>query len=94
MAQITITIDDADVPWMKQGLARKWGYQDEIDNQSFDPGLPEDPITNPLKVPNPESIVEFLKRQLIVYIRTEATIGHNALANDSNSIAGENLNIT
>lgn len=91
---ITITIDDADVQWIKDGLVAKLNYQEQIDNPNFDPELPVDPVTNPEFIDNPVPVNQFLKSEIIKFIKVQATLGHNILASNTNVNLGDSLNIT
>jgi len=84
MANITINIPDDKLPWVVDGFAKRFNYQEQVPNPDFDPEQPEDPVTNPLMIDNPEGKAAFAKKMLIHMIKHEALKGHNreSLAED------------
>lgn len=45
------------------------GYEALIYNPAFDKDLPEDPQTNPITIPNPETIAQFAQRMTIQWFK-------------------------
>jgi len=76
MATITINIPVDKEDWVLNGLALRYNYTDNVANPSFNNELPEDPITNPTTIPNPETKAQFVKARLIDHMKVEATQGH------------------
>lgn len=77
MATITINIPNDKLGWVMDGFALRFGYEPKIDNPNFDAVKAVDPIENPLKIDNPETLPQFSKRMLIHIIKSEANTGHN-----------------
>ena len=62
MAQFCITIADSDVDRVITALCKNYGYSSTIPNPNYNPDLPEDPVTNPATIPNPESNAQYANR--------------------------------
>ena len=78
----TFTIqDDTKADYIIEGFMHGKSWTTGVTNPSFDPQLPEDPITNPSTIPNPQTQGMFIKAWLIEKIRLEATIGHTSKQN-------------
>ena len=86
MAQITINIPVDKEDWVLDGFAERFGYLVNVSNPLFDEGLPEDPDTNPLTIPNPESKQAFAKRMIIDLIKDYANQGHNRISLNNNAV--------
>ena len=69
MAQITFNIPDNKVVDVRAAFKTTYNYQETVSNPDFDPQLPEDPITNPSTIDNPETEVQFFKRKIREYIQ-------------------------
>ena len=69
MAQITFNIPDDKVADVRAAFKTTYNYQSVVPNPAFDPQLPEDPITNPSTIDNPETEVQFFKRKIREYIQ-------------------------
>jgi len=52
-----------------QAFADAYGYQATVPNPAFGPSKPEDPVTNPATIPNPQGIQVFFNRQITQYIK-------------------------
>ena len=67
MAQsVTITIqNDAKAIILLDAFCYRFGYQEDVPNPAFDDQQPEDPQTNPLTIPNPQTKKSFLKEMTI-----------------------------
>jgi hypothetical protein len=76
MATITINIPVDKEDWVLDGLAVSFNYQTDIPNPLFDDQLPEDPIENPLTIPNPVTKAGHAKAGIIEVIKDRATQGH------------------
>jgi hypothetical protein len=50
-------------------IAYSQGYRDTVENPDFDDQLPEEPITNPKYIPNPISKQDWVRAQLIVFLK-------------------------
>lgn len=62
MADFCINIADQDVNRVIGAMCANYGYNPQIPNPAFDPGLPVDPDTNPEFIPNPETSFQFANR--------------------------------
>ena len=69
MAQITFNIPDNKVADVRAAFKTTYNYQAVVPNPAFDPELPEDPVTNPSTIDNPETEVQFFKRKIREYIQ-------------------------
>ena len=76
MATITINVPAQDETWLFDGIALRFKYATSIDNPAFDASLGVDPSTNPIIIPNPQSIEDFTKDALISFLGNEATQGY------------------
>lgn len=52
-----------------QAFADAYGYQATVPNPAFAPSKPEDPVTNPATIPNPQGQQAFFNKQISNYIR-------------------------
>jgi len=77
MAQIIFSIPDDKIQGVRNAFADAYSYQATIANPDFDPQLPEDPITNPSTIDNPETKHQFFKRKVREYVR-EVTKAYQA----------------
>ena len=71
MAQFVINIPDNKINEIVDILTIRFGYNEDIDNPDFDDQEPTDPVENPRTIPNPESKVQFSKRMVINFIKTQ-----------------------
>lgn len=76
MASITITIPVDKEQWVLNGLKFRYGYQETITNPAFDPSIGMDPSTNPLTIPNTQTIGQLTKEMLIDHLKKEVTQGY------------------
>ena len=76
MATITINIPVEHETWVLNGLAYRFGYQEDVPNPDWDDQLSTDPETNPDTIPNPETKGAFAKRMLILIIKDQAKEGY------------------
>lgn len=94
MATITINIPVDKEDWVLDGFAIRFGYQDLVANPAYDDQLPEDPITNPQTIDNPESKEAFAKRMIIHMIKIEANTGHNTVSMEANAVIANTVELT
>ena len=73
---ITITIPNDQEAYMIDGLKFRYAYQETITNPVFDASIGEDPSTNPLTIPNTQSIAELTEAMLREHLKKEATQGY------------------
>ena len=64
MAQFAVEISDEDVPRLISAMTSNYGYQAIIENPSFDPEQDEDEVTNPPKIANPQTPMQFANMQV------------------------------
>lgn len=80
---VTITIPPAKVQGVVDAFCYFGNYRNYIPNPAFNPDLPEDPVTNPLTLPNPETANQFAIRMLKedikkVYLRHQRILAKEA----------------
>lgn len=94
MAQIIINIPEDKVDWVLDGFAKRYKYLENIVNPEFDESIPEDPVTNPSTIPNPQNKAGFAKSWLIEMIKREAAQGHINTHWDAEKTLAESVNLT
>ena len=94
MATITINIPVDKEDWVLDGFAIRFDYQELVANPDYDDQLPEDPVTNPQTIDNPESKQEFAKRMIIWMIKEAANTGHNRTSMEANAVIANTVDLT
>lgn len=94
MATITINIPVDKEQWVLDGFKIRFNYQEQVDNPDFDSQQPVDAVTNPLTIPNPESLEAFAKRMIIHMIKSEANVGHNQVSMEANAVIANTVDLT
>ncbi len=61
MAQIVLTVNDAQLTRLAEAVARRQGYRETI----------QDPVDSAKTVPNPETKAQFIRRWLINMLKNE-----------------------
>ena len=62
MAQFCINIPDDKLNEVLNAMGEQYGYKAQIPNPDFNRGIPEDPVTNPSQIANPEILTVFVNR--------------------------------
>lgn len=94
MATITINIPTDKEDWVLNGFAIRFDYQLQVENPDYDPGSPNDPVTNPQTIDNPETLPAFAKRMIIHMIKNEANTGHNQTSLEANAVIANTVDLT
>lgn len=94
MATITINIPVDKEDWVLDGFAIRFGYEALVANPAYDSEQPEDPITNPQTIDNPETKAQFAKRMIIHMIKSEANVGHNQVSMEANAVIANTVDLT
>lgn len=72
---ITLTVPDAAYLRVVEAFAKSYQYPELVPNPAFNSTLPEDPVTNPRQIANPETKAFFTRKMIMQYIR-EVTISY------------------
>jgi len=97
MAQFCIEIPDDKVDAVMTAMGEQYGYKAQITNPNFDFLVPEDPLTNPERINNPETLYQFVNRMAREWITSNVTAYNAKVAADNArkaAIEATNLNIT
>ena len=94
MATITINIPVDKEDWVLNGFAIRFAYPAQVANPDYDDQLPEDPITNPQTIDNPETLEAFAKRMIIWMIKEAANTGHNRESMEANAVIANTVDLT